>query len=293
MNKDQLEIFTNSLIEAIESLDEKVVDEVECPFIQMDFNARNLVSKKNYTGANIIHLAIIQMVRGYTSPIWATFKQWNEKGCHVRKGEQGTLVIWCKPVKQETEVTNENGEIEIIESVINVAKAYYVFNADQVDGYETENKNLLEKAPKDEVIQFFDNIDIKQEEYAGRAFYRPSTDTVYVPSYKDFKDEAEYVGVLAHEYCHATGAKNRLNRDLKNRFGDEAYAFEELVAEIGAGMVAGHLGYSYQFGKSNLAYLKSWLKVLKNDRKAVIKACSLAQKACDWLVEAASHGKQN
>ena len=293
MNKEQLEKFTSEMIEALEKLDEDNENGFECPFLRIDFNARNLVSKKSYTGVNVFRLAIAQMFKGYKSGVWATFKQWQEKGCHVRKGEQATMVIWCKPVKQEVEVTNENGETEIIESVINVAKAYYVFNAEQVDGYEPENKNCLEKAPKDEVIQFFDNIDIKQEEYAGRAFYRPSTDTVYIPSYKDFKDEAEYVATLAHEYCHATGAKNRLNRESKGRFGDEDYAFEELVAEIGAGMVSGYLGYDYAFGKNNLAYLKSWLKVLKNEPKAIIKACSLAQKACDWLIEASAHGKQN
>ena len=285
MNHEQLDSLTQDLIEMLEKMDEGEENGFEMPFITLGFGAENLVSKKQYTGFNLVKLSLTSYLKGYRSNVWATYKQWQEKGCQVKKGEKSTTIIWCKPVKYEVETTNsETGDVEIMENVVNVAKVYFVFNACQVEGFKEDVKEL-EGTPKENALQFFANCGIKQEEYVGRAFYQPSTDTVYVPPYKDFKSEAEYVATLAHEYCHATGAKNRLNRDFKNRFGDEGYAFEELVAEIGAGMVAGYLGYEYQFGKNNLAYLKSWLKVLKNDRQAIIRACSHAQKAFDYLVK--------
>lgn len=283
MKEEQLEQLTNGLIALLESTDENVVNEYEEPFLRINFNALNLVSKKNYTGFNSVRLAVEAMVKGYKTNVWATYKQWQEKGYQVRKGEKSTTVIWCKPLTYENEVVDDCGETKIVENTVNIAKVYFVFNGDQVDGFNYERR-ILEGAPKEDCVKFFQNCGIKQEETHGRAFYRPSEDTIYVPPYEDFISEAEYVATVAHEYCHATGAPNRLNRDLKHKFGDEGYAFEELVAEIGAGMVAGHLGYEYQFGKNNVAYLKSWLKVLKDDRKSVIKACSYAQKAFDYLV---------
>lgn len=283
MKEEQLEQLTNSLIALLEKTSRNIIDEVEDPFITLGFNAKNLVSNKCYTGFNSVRLAVEAMDKGYKSSVWGTYKQWQENGCQVRKGEKSTMVIWCKPIKYENEVVDDSGETKIVENTVNVAKVYFVFNGDQVDGYKEEFR-VLEGMPKEECLKFFKNCGIKQEEYRGKAFYRPSEDTVYVPPYSDFIGEAEYVATVAHEYCHATGAKHRLDRNLKNKFGDDGYAFEELIAEIGAGMVAGYLGYTYQFGKSNIAYLKSWLEVLKNDRSAVIRACSYAQKAFDYLV---------
>lgn len=103
--------------------------------------------------------------------------------------------------------------------------------------------------------------------------------------------ETGFVSTLAHETIHATGHKHRLNRDMKGRFGNESYAFEELIADIGAGMVCSHIGYDYAFSKNNLAYLKSWLKVVHDDPKKIVSACSMAQKAADYLIDAQNVGK--
>lgn len=112
-----------------------------------------------------------------------------------------------------------------------------------------------------------------------------------MPPKEKFFNEQGYVAVKAHETIHATGHKNRLNRDLTGRFGSEAYAMEELIADIGAGFVASYLGYSYHLSKNNLAYLKSWLQILHDEKTAIISACSHAQKAFDYLLTFQERGE--
>ena len=107
---------------------------------------------------------------------------------------------------------------------------------------------------------------------------------MHLPSPEQFIDKSAFIPVSCHEFIHATGSKNRLNRNFTGKFGDEAYAFEELVADIGAGFLSAALGKQYIFQNNNIAYLKSWIKVLKDQPKAILKACSHAQKAADYLL---------
>ena len=132
--------------------------------------------------------------------------------------------------------------------------------------------------------EFLDKTGIEYEEGHNRACYIPSIDKVYLPSPEQFIDKAAYIPVSCHEFIHATGSKKRLDRDFTGKFGDESYAFEELVADIGAGFLSAALGKQYIFQNNNLAYLKSWVKVLKDQPKAILKACSHAQKAADYLL---------
>lgn len=158
-----------------------------------------------------------------------------------------------------------------------------MFNGSQVEGFTAENERGDFSIQAD-VMKFFDNTDIAYFYGANLAGYDSRRNVVLMPARNDFKTERGFISTLAHETVHATGHKNRLNRDMKGRFGNESYAFEELIADIGAVFVAGYLGYDYQFSKDNLAYLQSWLKVLKNDKRAIFKACSEAQKAFDYLL---------
>lgn len=139
---------------------------------------------------------------------------------------------------------------------------------------------------------FFANTNIAYNYGCLFAAYSPEKDVVCMPNRSDLINEEGFVSTLSHETVHATGHKNRLARDFNGKFGSESYAFEELVADIGAGFVAGYLGYDYQFSKNNLAYIKSWLKVLKNDKKAIFKACSEAQKAFDYLLTFQEIGRE-
>lgn len=254
--------------------------------------ARNITTKKAYRGINILILNFAAAVNRFSSSAWGTYRQWQEKGFQVRKGAKATTVVFWKPLSYQCEVENsETGEPEIIENQAFVARSYAVFNGSQVEGFTGEIEKAEFTVEKD-VLSFFDNTDIAYFYGANLAGYDFKNDVVLMQAKDRFKTESGFVSTLAHETVHATGHKNRLARDFNGKFGSESYAFEELVADIGAGFVAGYLGYDYQFSKDNLAYIKSWLKVLKNDKKAIFKACSEAQKAFDYLLTFQGIGRE-
>jgi len=142
--------------------------------------------------------------------------------------------------------------------------------------------------PLDAVVQFFANTHITIQHGGSSAFYSPSRDIVQMPELKAFRDAESYAATLAHECCHATRHPTRLDRDLgRKRFGDAGYAMEELVAEIGAAFLCADLGITPETRDDHAAYIQSWLKVLKDDKRAIFTAASHAQKAADYL-----HGLQ-
>lgn len=283
---DIIETVSNTIIERLENFS----GEWEKPFISSF--ARNITTKKAYRGINILILNFAALFNGFSSSVWGTYRQWQDKGYQVKKGSKATTIVFWKPLSYKCEVENtETGDIEEVENQAFVARAYSVFNGSQVEGFGEDIEKTEFSVEKD-VMAFFENTDITYFYGATLAGYDPKNNVVLMPERKDFKTETGFVSTLAHETIHATGHKNRLNRDMKGRFGNEAYAFEELIADIGAGFVAGYLGYDYQFSKNNLAYLKSWLKVLKNDKKAIFKACSEAQKAFDYLLTFQEIGRE-
>ena len=318
---DIIETVSNTIINRLENFS----GEWEKPFISSF--ARNITTKKAYRGINILILNFAALFNGFSSSVWGTYRQWQEKGYQVKKGSKATTIVFWKPLSYKCEVENtETGDIEeplsendnglsfssarsdicrrakaikspvaslknICENQAFVARAYAVFNGSQVEGFTAENERGDFSIQAD-VMKFFDNTDIAYFYSANLTGYDSRRDVVLMPARNDFKTETGFISTLAHETIHATGHKSRLNRDMKGRFGNESYAFEELIADIGAGFVAGYLGYDYQFSKNNLAYLKSWLKVLKNDKKAIFKACSEAQKAFDYLLTFQEIGRE-
>lgn len=288
---EMIKDIANSFIEKIENFNGKW----EKPFFggSKEF-ARNIITKKHYRGLNLVCLWLSQEKNNFTSNLWGTFDQWKEKKKSIKKGEKGTNIFFFKPVKYEVETKNEAGETITEEVESCVIRYYTVFNACQMTEYEPEA--IEETAP--DIIEeinafkcnFLNKTGIEYEEGKGRACYIPSIDKVYLPSIEQFCIKSEYIPTACHEFTHATGAKSRLNRDFSGKFGDEAYAFEELVADIGAGFLSAALGKSYIFQNNNIAYLKSWVKVLKDQPKAILKACSHAQKAADYLLELAEIG---
>ena len=283
---DIIETVSNTIIERLENFS----GEWEKPFISSF--ARNITTKKAYRGINILILNFAAAVNGFTSAVWGTYRQWQEKGFQVKKGEKSTTIVFWKPVSYKCEVENsETGELEIIENQACVARSYPVFNGSQVEGFG-EDVEKAEFTVKENVMAFFENTDIYYSYGENVAAYDSKNDIVLLPNKDKFKTESGFVSTVAHETIHATGHKGRLNRDFKGKFGSEDYAFEELIADIGAGFVAGYLGYDYQFSKNNLAYLQSWLKVLKNDKKAIFKAFSEAQKAFDYLMMFQEMGRE-
>jgi antirestriction protein ArdC len=248
----------------------------------------NVASKKPYRGVNVLALWATAEEKGYTSGTWGTYRQWVEAGAQVRKGEKAAFIVFYKELEYEAD--SETGDGETTTRLF--ARATPVFAAEQVDGYQ---------APANDAPPATFNTPIEQAEMfvaatgavvshgGGRAFYRPSTDSIQLPPRDSFvgtptRSPAEsYYSVLLHELTHWTSAENRCNRQLGKRFGDQAYAVEELVAELGAAFLCADLGISAAPRADHAQYLTIWLDVLKADKKAIFTAASKASQAAAFL----------
>lgn len=249
----------------------------------------NIASGKHYNGINILALWVASLSLGYTRPIWGTYRQWQDKGAQVRKGEKASLVVFYKTFSVETE--GEQGKEEQGTAERMFARASYVFNADQVEGYEPIDP--LPASPKfepmDSAERFARNVGAVIQEGGSMACYSPAQDIIRMPDRVRFNGTTTmsageaYYATLMHELTHWTGAETRCNRDMKNRFGSEAYAMEELVAELGAAFLCADLGVTPEPREDHAQYIANWLKVLKADKKAIFTAASRAQAAVDYL----------
>ncbi len=242
----------------------------------------NAVTKRPYRGINVLVLWATAEEKGFKSGTWATYKQWQELGAQVRKGEKSANVVFWKFFDRDEETDNSGGETK--SRRIPMARDYWVFSAEQVDGYAPPEEP---KASPEERIEsaedFFRNLGFEVQPGGNRAFYRPETDTVHMPAFDAFKEPLLYYSVLSHETTHWSGAKHRLDRDLSGRFGSESYAVEELVAELGAAFLCAELGLPTDPREDHAPYIASWLKVLKNDKRAIFTAAAKAQEAVDWM----------
>ena len=244
---------------------------------------RNINSGQEYQGVNILNLWVMGQLAGYSSNMWGTYKQWRETGAHVRKGEKASVVIFYKQITKEA----EDGEDE----TYRVLKWFSVFNATQVEGWEPPELPPADPFDQIEAVEWaVSATGAKIREGGERAFYTPATDVVQMPDRARFFDtptgtrEENFYAVLWHELTHWTGHPTRCDRDLRNRFGSEAYAMEELVAELGAAFCCARLGISPSPREDHAQYLANWLKVLKSDKKAIFTAAAKAQAAVDYLL---------
>lgn len=239
-----------------------------------------------YRGVNVLLLWAEATARGYTAPLWMTYKQATELGGQVRKGEHGSLVVYADTFTK-TETDDKGDEHE---RAIPFMKGYTVFNAEQVDGlpahFYAQPVIPLPTATRLEAADCFfaaTGADIRHG--GNRAFYAPARDYVQMPPFEAFKDPESYASTLAHELTHWTGHESRLAREFEkgHRFGSEGYAFEELVAELGAAFLCADLAITPEPRDDHAAYLAHWLKVLQSDKRAIFTAAAHAQKAADYL----------
>jgi antirestriction protein ArdC len=238
----------------------------------------NLLSRKPYRGINVLMLA----VRGYGSPYWLTYRQATMLGGNVRRGEHGTKVVFWKIGTRET----EDADGDTIERKSILLRYYTVFNVEQCEGIASPSAappvNAIEECER--IVRQMPNPPAMQQD--GRAWYRPSNDTVGMPSRNAFNSAEEYYSTLFHELTHSTGHTSRVGRDgieRLNTFGSESYSKEELIAEMGAAMLAGVAGIERKTISNSAAYLQSWINVLKSDARMVVSAASQAQKAADYI----------
>jgi antirestriction protein ArdC len=242
---------------------------------------RNLISKKEYRGLNVLALAS----QGYGSPHWLTFNQAKALGAHVRKGERSTLVTFWKIGKYEKQ-DPDSGELETRKSVL--LRYYRVFNIEQCEGVSALHSTRTVVNPIEECEGIVSQMpNSPKYEQDARAWYRPSTDTVGMPSRNAFNSAPEYHSTLFHELTHSTGHPSRIGREgieKLNTFGSESYSREELVAEIGAAMLCGIAGIAPRTLDNSAAYLQSWIQILKGDSRLVISAATQAQRAADYIL---------
>lgn len=241
----------------------------------------NGASHRAYRGVNVWLLAITALARDYDDPRWFTYRQAWSCGAQVRAGEKATLVIFWTQHRFEKEDPKTR---ERTERQVPCLKRYFVFNAAQCDGIEpmapvVESAEVRHKRAQALVDRH--QVDIR---FGGdTACYVPSLDALRMPLLHAFDNEESYWSTLLHEMTHWTGSKKRLDRDLSGRFGDDAYAAEELVAEVGSAFLCAALGIDGKLRHPE--YLGHWLKVLRGDKRAIFKASSLAQSAADFLLE--------
>ncbi|MFL5241538.1 MAG: ArdC family protein [Gemmataceae bacterium] len=242
-----------------------------------------------YKGINVLMLWGAAMTQNFASPIWMTFKQAKELNANVRKGSKGSLVVYADRItKMETAADGEEQERDIY-----FMKEYHVFNVEQIEGlpphfYFTSAQPLDAAERIDSADQFFASTGADIRHGGNQAYYAPGPDFVQMPPFESFKDAESYCATLSHEMTHWTKHPSRLHRDFgRAKFGDEGYAREELVAEIGSAFLCCDLGITPEPRDDHASYLDHWLKVLKEDKRAIFQAAAHAQKAVDFL-----HGLQ-
>jgi len=237
-----------------------------------------------YTGINTLVLWGTAAEKGYALPHWMTFKQAIEMKATVRKGEKGAQIVYADRIVKE----DEKGD-EAKTTSIPFLKSYTVFNVAQIDGlprafYQIPEITVCNPEQRNEELEFY-FTQTKADIYTGtQASYNQSTDRIQIPPFESFESATSFYATLAHEITHWTKHPKRLNRDFgRKQYGDEGYAKEELVAELGACFLAADLGFEPMPEEQHAAYIKSWLKALKNDKRLIFAAASHAQKAVEYI----------
>ena len=255
----------------------------------------NPVSKTRYRGGNLVLLAAEAIDRGYQDSRWLTYKQAEQLGAQVKRGEKGTRVEYWK-FDERRKLLDENGRPVLDDKgkpVMETVKRYerprtfssVVFNAEQIDPMPEREVRPITWEPQERVQCILDHSGAKLfHDQGDRAFYRPSTDSIHLPARAQFDSVEAYYAVALHELSHWTGEKSRLDRDLAHPFGSLGYAKEELRAEIASFMLGEELGVGHD-PSNHAAYVKSWIKVLQDDPKELFRASAAAEKIMDYVLD--------
>lgn len=240
----------------------------------------NAITNRPYSGVNVL-LLFTSMALAYPTNRFLTFKQAKDVGGFVKKGEKGHTVVFFKKLMVKDKQTGEDKTIPLIRefTVFNVVQCENLPDHVRLGRHEdVVVKNESERM--EEADAFIQTWGANFRE-GPQAMYVPSQDFIFSPPWKDYRNHVAYYATLFHEGAHWTGHKSRLNRDLKNRFGTAEYAAEELIAELAAAFLCAEFGFDVV--DNSAAYISSWIKMLKEDPKAIVTAASQAQKAADFL----------
>lgn len=244
----------------------------------------NLGSGRPYRGINVLLLNFQAMLGGYAVNRWLTYRQAQALGAQVRRGQQGTQVVFFKLLEVEGRQPCD-APPPADPKVVPLLRAFTVFNAAQVDGLPP---GLLPPPPSadwmpvDEAEAVLIHSGAHIRHGGERAFYHPAQDLIQLPERGRFEGSEAYYRVALHELTHWSGHDTRCNRPLQGRQHIEAYAFEELVAEIGSAFLCGHCGLPGSL--QHASYVEHWLQALRSDRRLIFTAAAQAQKAADFLL---------
>lgn len=243
-----------------------------------------------YKGMNVFWLWMVGDLCGYASPFWMSYRQAQVLGGQVRKGAKSTIAIFYKSYARQVEAP-DTGERN--DQTRRVLKSYAVFNADQVEGLperfhpqpnldpveQPADQPVASEGRRAELDRFFAAVPAALRHHGDQAYYEPVADRITMPGTELFDGFDHYYATLAHELSHWTGHGSRLDRDLKHRFGSAAYAAEELIAELSSAMLGAELGLPVAHLDHHASYIGHWLKLLKDDDRAILTAAARAEEA--------------
>lgn len=283
---------TNASIDLYQEVTDKIIQALEqgtppwvCPWDKGHGSVlpANFATGRLYRGINVLLLNLRQIAEGYPRNRWLTYQQAKAIGGHVRRGEAATRVVFFKLLEAEQSPTETRSHRS--QKVIPLLRSFAVFNEAQIEGL----LQPADRTPLNEIgeashaaQQVIDASGAEIHHGGASAFYRPSTDAIQMPPLAAFDSEESYYRVALHELTHWTAHASRCNRPLLSRQHIEAYAFEELVAEMGAAFLSARCGLPSSL--RHASYIDAWLKGLRNDRRLVFSAASMAQKAVDFLL---------
>jgi len=303
-------VLSTSKFDVYRAITEKIIAAIEAgaPEYHMPWHRSqasvtlpiNATTKKKYRGVNVLSLWADAMFRDYTSGYWATYRQWKSLGAQVRKDSRGSVIVFFKREVIEESMSAPKREPDADDDGDKpnsrlIARASWVFNADQVDGWTPPEMPAPNKAQVLANIEAFVAATQAKIRHGGDyCCYSPLSDLIRMVEREYFIDTEwstateTYYATLLHELVHWTGHASRLDRRLRSRFGDDFYAMEELVAELGAAFLCADLGITNEPREDHAAYMRSWLYVLKQERKALFTAGSKASTAAEYLLGMAS-----
>jgi len=271
-------VYKNVTDRILEELREGAAPWVKPWVVTLPYNA---VSQQSYSGINILLLWQSAQESSYEQSAWLTYKQAKELGGHIKKGEKATQIVYAATAKKKKKQEEDKEESYFF------LKNYAVFNIEQAEGLpprlykNNKSRKQAKKGKSREVEAFLNKLPATVYFGGSRAYYHPTDDYVQLPIKASFNSYATYYATYLHELGHWTGHQTRLNRDLTGKFGTPSYAKEELIAEMTAAFLCAELGLKAEL--RHAGYMESWIKLLEDDAKAVVRAASKAGKAAEYL----------
>ena len=244
----------------------------------------NFTNNRAYNGINIFML----WAAGFGSQYWGTYKQWKEAGAQVKKGEKGTMIVFWKILESKSKTDSKGNP-----TTFPMLRYFKVFNAEQVDGWEAPESDPKRVHTTTEVHAHCDAIinatgaDISHG--GNRACFIPDMNRILLPEFESFHTPNDYYTTAFHELAHWTGHESRLDRNMRNRYGEHAYALEELVAELSAAIMDATVGIESTTRDDHAKYIKHWITALKEEPSCLMHVASQANKATQYILEMYEH----